>query len=155
MKNVIFMIAAVLALAAGTFVSSCDTPAQKVDKAETNLDDAKQDLKDAKSDANAEARKAALAEEWRVFKGEAEMKIKTNEARIAELKSKMKTSGKALDALYAKSVDALEERNKALQARIDAYGKGQSDWDVFKREFNHDMDGLGQAFTDLTVNNKK
>jgi len=155
MKNVIFIFIAVLALAAGTFVSSCDTPAQKVDNAETNLNDAKQDLRDAKSDANSEARKAAMAEEWRAFKSEAELKIKANETRIAELKSKMKNSGKTADALYEKSIDALEQRNKALEARIDAYGRGQSDWDSFKREFNHDMDGLGQAFSDLATNNKR
>jgi hypothetical protein len=30
-----------------------------------------------------------------------------------------------------------------------------SDWQSFKREFNHDMDELGNAFNNLTVNNKK
>jgi hypothetical protein len=42
-----------------------------------------------------------------------------------------------------------------MKARIDAYDKSQSDWESFKREFTHDMEGLGQALNDLTVNNKK
>ena len=61
-----------------------------------------------------------------------------------------------MDAKYVESVDALEQKNKDLKNRMDAYGANtQSDWDSFKREFNHDMDALGQAFKDLTVNNKK
>ena len=31
----------------------------------------------------------------------------------------------------------------------------QSNWESFKREFNHDMDEIGQALKDLTVDNKK
>jgi hypothetical protein len=38
---------------------------------------------------------------------------------------------------------------------MDTYEKKQSDWESFKREFNHDMDELGQALKDLTVDNKK
>jgi hypothetical protein len=30
---------------------------------------------------------------------------------------------------------------------------GQSEWISFKNEFNHDMDELGKAFKDLTVQN--
>jgi hypothetical protein len=33
--------------------------------------------------------------------------------------------------------------------------KNQSDWVSFKREFNHDMDEIGKAFEDLTIDNKK
>jgi hypothetical protein len=36
-----------------------------------------------------------------------------------------------------------------------AYDKNQTDWEKFKREFNHDMDELGKSLKDLTVNNKK
>jgi len=66
----------------------------------------------------------------------------------------MKRSGKTLDALRAKKIDALEQKNRDMRNRIAAYEKSQSDWESFKREFNHDMDELGQAFKDLTVDNK-
>jgi len=32
---------------------------------------------------------------------------------------------------------------------------GKENWNAFKKEFNHDMDELGNAFKDLTVNNVK
>nr|MBP8086991.1 hypothetical protein [Saprospiraceae bacterium] len=89
-----------------------------------------------------------------VFKSDAEIKIKENEVRIGELKVKMKKSGKTFDAMYEKNIIALEEKNKDLKTRIASYETNQSDWDAFTREFNHDMDELGQALKDLTVNNK-
>ena len=32
---------------------------------------------------------------------------------------------------------------------------GKEQWEKFKAEFNHDMDELGKAFKDLSVDNKK
>ena len=58
--------------------------------------------------------KAANAEEWKIFKNESEAKIKTNEIRIRELKSKIKRSGYPMDDLNAKRVDTLEMQNKML-----------------------------------------
>ena len=56
--------------------------------------------------------------------------------------------------MYAKNIENLEERNRDLKTRIGAYETNQSDWESFKREFNHDMNEVGQALRDLTVNNK-
>jgi len=41
--------------------------------------------------------------------------------------------------------DANEEAQKLANAE---------EWETFKREFNHDMDELGKALKDLTVDNK-
>jgi hypothetical protein len=118
-------------------------------------EDAKAEVKEAKNELN-EAKRAATAEEWQAFKDESEVKIKNNEIRMAELKVKIKKSGKELDALYQNKVDALEQQNKAMKARIDTYEINRTnDWESFKREFNHDMDELGKAMKDLTVDNKK
>lgn len=154
MKNSIFILAVTTMFTAGAIFTSCQSADQKVEDAKVNVQDAKQELKDAQKDANTEAQKAANAEEWKTFKSASEVKIKDNEALIAEFKEKMKTSGKKLDAAYAKSIDALEQKNRDMKYRIDAYEKGQSDWESFKREFNHDMDELGKALKDLVVNNK-
>ncbi len=149
------MLAVSTMFVASTFLTSCQSEAQKSETAQTKVQDAKADLKEAQTDAAVAAQKAATAEEWKVFKTDSEAKIKANEVRIAELKDKMKASGKTMDAVYAKNIDLLEQRNKDLKSRMDAYEKGQSDWESFKREFNHDMDELGVALRDLTVNNKK
>ena len=95
------------------------------------------------------------AEEWKEFKNDSEIKIRNNEIRIAELKAKMNKPGTTLDPLYEKRIDTLEKKNRDLKARIADYEKSQSDWQTFKREFNHDMDELGQALKDFTVDNKK
>ena len=141
---------------AATLFTACQTSDQKkADEAQAKVEAAKQDLKEVQNEAAVAAQKAATAEEWKAFKDASETQIKENEMRIAELKEKMKKSGKAIDAMYAKSIETLEQRNMEMRNRIGAYEKSQSDWDTFKREFNHDMEGIGQAFKDLTVNNKK
>jgi len=155
MKNSIFNLASLVCLTSTLLFTGCQTPAQKVDDAKTNVDNANQDLKDVKKDAMAEEQKMAEEKDWMDFKTASETRIKENETRITELKAEMKKSGKKLDAAYEKKIVAEEEKNKALETRMTAYHTGQSDWAEFKREFNHDMDELGQALKDLTVNNKK
>jgi len=57
--------------------------------------------------------------------------------------------------MYEKRIANLEEKNKNLQLKLDGYETNQSDWESFKSEFKHDMDEFGQAFRDITVDNKK
>lgn len=140
-------------LMAGTIFTGCQSPAQKEEAAEAKLQNAEKNLEAAQNDA--EAQKVATAAEWEIFKSETNLTIKKNEISIAQLKIKIKKPGKALDALYAKRIDTLEQKNKELKTRMESYEKSQSDWEIFKREFNHDMDELGKALEDLTIDNKK
>jgi chromosome segregation ATPase len=142
-------------LIGGVVFTSCQSTAEKTDAAEAKVQDAKDELKEARKDENVQAQKAATAEEWVTFRNESQEKIWANEKHIAELKVKMNKPGKLLDAAYAKKIDSLEEKNRDLKRRMDAYEKSQSDWETFKREYNHDMDELGNALKDLTVDNKK
>jgi chromosome segregation ATPase len=142
-------------LIGGVVFISCQSTAEKTDAAEAKVQDAKDELKEARKDENVQAQKAATAEEWVTFRNESQEKIWANEKHIAELKVKMNKPGKLLDAAYAKKIDSLEEKNRDLKRRMDAYEKSQSDWETFKREYNHDMDELGNALKDLTVDNKK
>jgi len=119
------------------------------------VQDARQDLNTAQKDANAAAQVVATAEEREAFRNESELKIKANEIRITELNVKMKKPGEIFNAIYEKKITSLEQQNRAMRARLVAYEKSQSNWDSFKREFNHDMDAIGQALKDLTVDNKK
>lgn len=154
MKKAIFICTLITTIAAGMVFTGCESSTQEMDNAQANVEEAKQDLKEARQDVVAVAQKTANAEAWRTFKSESEVKIRGNETRIAELKEKMKTSGKTLDAVYEKNIDLLEQKNKDLNARMVAYEKEQSDWESFKREFNHDMDELGKALKDFTLNNQ-
>jgi chromosome segregation ATPase len=140
---------------AGTVFSGCKSPVEKQENARNKVQDAEQDLNTAQKDALEIDRKVATAEEWRIFRSESEQKINDNVIRIAELKVKMKKPGEIFDALYEKRITGLEKQNLEMKAKLDAYEKSQSNWETFKREFNHDMDELGKALKDLTVDNKK
>jgi len=154
MKRTIIILSATI-LMAGTIFTGCQSTAQKQDAAQAKVKDARQDLNEAKKEANAIGQEMATAEEWATFRSESEVKIRDNEVRIAELNVKMKKPGEVFDELYAKKIANLELQNKEMRVRLIAYEKSQSNWETFKREFNHDMDELGKALKDLTVDNTK
>ncbi len=154
MKKAFFLYALITMFIAGTIFTSCQSSTEKVDAAKSNVEDAKQDLTAEQRNANSEAQETANTKAWEAFKLETDVQIKVNEIRIAELSEKAKKTSKAVDAKYAKSVAELEQKNTELKNRMDTYVLGKSDWELFKTEFNHDMEGLGQALKDLTVDNK-
>jgi hypothetical protein len=150
-KKSIFMVA----ILAGALFTSCKNNAEREADAVEDVVDAKEDLNKVNEDINNDAITKAEDAEWQTYKMEANKTISENEARIVELQTAMKKPGKTFDEAYNKSVETLVEKNAALKTRITDYENNQTDWDTFKREFNSDMTGLGQAFKDLTVNNKK
>jgi len=154
MKRTVFILSVTITLMAGTIFTGCQSSVQKQDAAQAKVKDARQDLNEAQKDANAIGQELATAEEWATFKCESEIKIRDNEIRITELNVKMKKPGETFDELYANKIANLELQNKEMRTRLTAYEKSQSNWETFKREFNHDMDELGKALKDLTVDNK-
>ncbi|HQR94110.1 MAG TPA: hypothetical protein PLK14_13660 [Sediminibacterium sp.] len=151
MKQPITILYLACMLIGGISFNGCKTPDQKVNDAQIQVENAKENLEKVEDKAAVAEIKAANAEEWKIFKNESEAKIKTNEIRISELKSKIKRSGYPMDDLNAKRVDTLEMQNRKLQSKVDDYNKTMTDWETFKREFNRDMDGLGSALKDFTV----
>jgi len=154
MKKIIFLLTITTFILATTLVSCKSTTKEEIESQE-KVDVAEQNLKDAK-DSLVVAKKAATAEEWQTFKDQTDSVISYNEAQIAELKLKMQKTGKSVDAKYQKNIEILEQKNKDLKVKADTYkNDANSDWQSFKREFNHDMDEIGQAFKNVTVDNKK
>ena len=154
MKKIIFILA-VTAFMVGTTIISCKSTTKDEIESQDKVEVAEQNLKDAK-DSLAVAKKAATAEEWQTFKDQTDSVISYNEAQIAELKVRMQKTGKSVDAKYQKNIEILEQKNMQLKVKADTYrNDANSDWQSFKREFNHDMDEIGQAFKDVTVDNKK
>lgn len=154
MKTSIISLAAIVAIA-GTISTGCESNTEKKEAAHEDVLDAKQDLSEAQNNLNNETYNQAKAQEWAEFKLETEKKIESNEARITSLKKANQRTGKTFDEIYEKRIEALEQKNKDLKSRIDGYDKSKADWESFKREWNHDMDELGKALKDITVNNKK
>lgn len=154
MSKSTFLVAFVVMLMAGTFFTSCQSSAEKVDNAEAKVEDAQDNLTEVQKDATEQAKEDASEEEWRVFRADADARIKDNDMRIAELRQKMKTSGKTMDAVYSASIDALEQRNRDMKDRIENYQEANSNWTSFKREFDYDMEKIGESLKGLVVDNK-
>ncbi|MBS1614269.1 MAG: hypothetical protein JST49_15725 [Bacteroidetes bacterium] len=145
MKKMFFTTAFNVMLAAFVF-TSCESKQEKVADAQEEVQEAKQELSEAKAELNAE---------YPAYRTEVENRIKMNEERIAQLRKNIGNGGKPLDAERAKRIDELEQKNAQLRARLVGYETERSDWESFKREFNHDMDELGAAIENLGKDNKK
>jgi outer membrane murein-binding lipoprotein Lpp len=154
MKKTMITLVVSAMIITGSVFTGCKSPAQKEADAQAEVQKASDNLNQAQNDANAAELKAATDEEWATFKSDAELRIKENDVRIAELKVQMNKPGALFDGIYKKRILSLEQQNRDLRVRIDAYDRNSTDWETFKREFNHDMDELGNALKDLTVNNK-
>ncbi|OFY96493.1 MAG: hypothetical protein A3K10_06490 [Bacteroidetes bacterium RIFCSPLOWO2_12_FULL_31_6] len=138
-------ILALTAFAAGTIFISCNSSAEKVDAAKANIETIEHDLITAKED---------YYKEYNKFKYESDKRITENTERIAELKGRSRKMKKEIKSEYEKTIANLQIRNDALKAKMDEYKEdGKDKWESFKREFNHDMDELGQSITGLVNNN--
>lgn len=147
MKKIIFAFA-VMTFITGITLVSCKPATKEENEASEKAQEANKELIDVK--------KAATAEEWKAFKNSGDSLIIKNEEKIAELRIKMKNTGKSIDAKYDKNIEILEQKNKDLKVKMETYKNDTNeDWQSFKREFNHDTDEIGQALKDLTVDNKK
>ena len=148
MKIILFAVAVAATILTGLITSGCQSASTPDEKAaQAKVDEAKQELKAAE--------KAATAEEWMTFKAESEAKIRINEISITEYKDKRLVSESKLDAVYSEKIDNLEKQNRNLKTRIEAYENRKSNWESFKKEFNHDLDELGKALRELANDSKK
>ncbi len=147
-----FIILATAMFIAGTSLTSCKSNSEK--EAESmGQKDYVNGVSELPED-EASATKANDAE-WQTFKKNAGMTIDANQTQIEALTTAMNKAGNSFDANYKASINSLQEKNESLKSKIADYENNQTDWDSFEREFNSDMTELGQAFKDLTVNNKR
>ena len=133
-------------LTAGALFVGCEKSSdQKVADAKDKVAEVKQDLKEARTEYRAE---------WATFKKESEAAIEANEKRIDAFKAKMEKGTPAMKTKYGKDVAALEQKNRDLKAKLEAYEDGgESNWEEFKTNFKHDMDAVGKTMTDLFKDN--
>ena len=147
MKNLLFTIA-VLFLTGGLFIG-CMSSEQKKDVANAQVVNAQNNLIKVQNNANVVAQNAATADELKTFRLESDLKIKNNEAKIAELKLKMNKPGIVPDEVYAQRIDSLEIKNTNLKKRMGDYERTHSDWTKFKHDFNRDLDALGNTLKEI------
>jgi hypothetical protein len=135
------------ALALSMLNSSC---ARKEEgSAETKIED-----RPHTEEENKTIDKAQREAERQEYRHEQERRIKENNDRVEELRAEIDHADKNMREEYRKRIDELKDRNEKLKARMDEYKyEDETKWDNFKREWNHDMDELGNALRDFTVRN--
>jgi chromosome segregation ATPase len=146
MKKAIFL-TAFNAIMAGFIFTSCESKQEKVEDAKEEVQEAKEELQEAQRELNAE---------YPTFKTDAEKKIDANDRRIAELEAKINQPGKKpLDEERRKRIEELKQKNAELRSRLYGYENERSDWESFKREWNHDMESLDKGVNDFDDDNVK
>lgn len=133
MKNNYFILAVIL-LIAGIFFTGCDNTRDDVKKANQDMIDAQNQFE----------------KEWQEFRSDAEVRINDNEKKIADFKESMKSTTARFKAKYENEVLTLEQNNIELRKRLNEYKyDGKNNWDVFKREFNREVDLVVDALNDI------
>ncbi len=134
------------------FFTSCDNNNNKYGS--ERAEDAAEELRDAKKDLDEAQREYTI--KYNDFKREMDNKITENDKAIAALKADVRERNAEAKANWNTAVNDLERKNQSLKDRINDYkADGNANWDEFKREFNHDIDRLGEALKDMTQNNVK
>ncbi len=133
----------VIVTLAGTLIAGCGQPANpKGDGAGENAANITQSLADARTEYRAE---------WETFRREAAKNIANSEKELKSLRQKMAHDGSRLNAQYDNEVTLLEQKNRELKKTLDEYNaRGQSEWEVFKKRVQHDMDVVDTAMTEVS-----
>lgn len=130
-----------------SFLMSCSNSADRVD-------DAKQDV--VKADSNLVVAQEEFLADVENYRRTTSEKVAENEKNIAEFKARVEQDKKIAKADYNLKIAELEQKNNDLRMKMENYrADSKEQWESFKIEFNHDMDEVGKAFKDLTVNNVK
>lgn len=96
-------------------------------------------------------------DEYKIYRLEQEKKIAENDKLIKELKTKKNEVKKEKLINYENKIKELEKKNNELRKKIVVNYKdeGVNNWESFKKEFNHDIDELGQSLKNLFKDNVK
>jgi len=130
-----------------TFLTSCNSPSEKVVKAEEKVTDANENL--VKADEQ-------YVQDMNNYKKDAEEKLAANEKSTAEFNARIENKKEVAKKEYQEKIAKLEQRNTDMKKRLEDYqAGGKENWKSFKNEFSHDMNELGQAFRDLMKKNVK
>lgn len=148
MKKTIFIYAIGIMMIGAAFIG-CQSASQKEQNASDRVMDAKENLESVENQTQTDAIQLAESEEWQAFKVASLEKIQFNEKLMAGLRKKMKSSGNKTDVAFEKRINELEIKNNDLKSRMTTYETNQTDWILFKTEFNKDMEGLGLALKEF------
>lgn len=135
----------------GLFMTSCNnSPTAK----EEDVKEATQDLIDAEADLN-KAEYDSISD-FNTFKESIQLKLVENQNVIDDLKLKITSKGKVERDIDEVEINKLEKRNTELKLKIENYEQGlEQKWELFKVDFNNEMDNLGKSISEMADRNKK
>jgi hypothetical protein len=150
MKKLILSLA-VVAFMAGTLSTSFGQVVdKKSEKARENLKEEKKDVVVAKHDL-AVAKKDSVTE-YQTLTKESDLKFKSNEKSIADLRATITKSNSTAQASDQQKVSLLEDKNNSLKKELADYKElGQTKFTAFKTEFNRDLAQLAKELKDFKV----
>ena len=150
MKKLILSLA-VVAFMAGTLSTSFGQVVdKKSEKARENLKEEKKDVVVAKHDL-AVAKKDSVTE-YQTLTKESDLKFKSNEKSIADLRTAITRSNSKEMATDQKKVSLLEDKNNSLKKELADYKVlGQAQFTSFKSEFNRDLNQLAKELKDFKI----
>ena len=141
----------ILATLVGSTLSNCNkSPKAKED----DLNNAKQEVVVAKDDLDEATTDSVYA--FNKYKSSIQIKLVENEKLITNLKTNLKNKDRKTQTLYYKQLENLQLKNTELKLKIENYKQGASQkWELFKVDFNNDLDQLGKCISKMANNNLK
>lgn len=150
MKKLVLSLA-VVAFIAGTISTSFgQVPDKQSVKARENLKEEKKDVVVAKQDLKV-AQKDSVSEYQKLTK-ESEIKFKSNEKSIADLRAAITKNNSKEQATDQKKVSIMEDKNNSLKKELADYKVlGETQFTAFKTEYNRDQDQLAKELKDFKI----
>lgn len=150
MKKLVLSLAVVAFLAGTISTSFGQVPDKQSVKARENLKEEKKDVVVAKQDLKV-AQKDSVSE-YQIFTKESEIKFKSNEKCIADLRAAITKNNSKEQATDQKKVSILEDKNNSLKKELAEYKVlGQTQFKAFKTEYNRDQDQLAKELKDFKI----
>ncbi|MFZ4106278.1 hypothetical protein [Flavobacterium sp.] len=150
MKTPLLKITLLAAIISFVFISCNNSPKDK----EKNLNDAMDKVQEAKEELSNSTLDSIS--DFQKYKSSIETKLVENEKIIANLKSNNTSKDESTKKLYRNQLDKLKMKNEELKAKIENYKESpEQKWELFKVDFNKDMDDLGKSISNMAERNMK
>jgi hypothetical protein len=150
MKKLVLSLAVVAFLAGTISTSFGQVPDKQSVKARENLKEEKKDVVVAKQDLKV-AQKDSVSEYQKLTK-ESDIKFKSNEKCIADLRAAITKNNSKEQATDQKKVSIMEDKNNSLKKELADYKVlGETQFTAFKTEYNRDQDQLAKELKDFKI----
>ncbi len=141
MKKILLNFPVILFITIATIIS-CNTPEQKVEKAEKNVKEANRKL---------DVANANYITDIEVYRIETGKRIAENTQSISDFNARIASKKQDAKEKYERKIASLSQKNTDLKKRLEEYtAVGDEKWQVFKNEFTAEMYELSNSIRTVT-----